>query len=502
MMRFHLPVRAKVLSVVLAGLLFLPCTATGRQVWEKDWIEVRTPNFVIMSVLDRDKTLEFTRDLENFRSVVGSVTNIPAVRETVPTHIFLFDSRVPDIGLSGNLAGYFVGKMRGNFMPMYFRSYREALEILQHEYTHFLTYNHSTHEYPSWFGEGIAELLSTVVVEGDVAVFGKPPRNLVEWLGRGGWLSYQYVIDEGRLENHTGRRIALFYAQSWLLAHYLMIGRNKPGTDRELRLYVELVTSGLSPAEAFESAFGMPLATLTRTVASYLNKGLPYYEIKLARAVPDSELHVRELAADEVAARIGFFCLLISRWECAEKYFAGALAGNADNAEALIGTGDLHKIEGRFDEAQSLYERALALEPDDAMHELDFGEYFHTRAVKEQDPARRTHWIELARKHMQRSLELQPENPEALAMLGDTYVLEGNSVHTGVDKLLLAGSKLPANIDIKMSLAEAYVAAGTPALAVPIARRVYRMAHGGWRDYAAELLKKIDPSFTPPEAGD
>ena len=202
------------------------------------------------------------------------------------------------------------------------------------------------------------------------------------------------------------------------------------------------------------------------------------------------------MRADEIAARIGFLVFSIGKVNESQKYYEAALIKNPDNAPALVGMADLHKLAKRYDQAIPLYERAIALEPDQALHELDYGEYFQTRARLEEDVNMRKQWIESARNHLERSLALDEGNPEALAMYGTTYLIDGESPGKGLDKLILASNNLPANFSIQMHLAKAYVAVGTPDMAIPILRRVYELSHGGRAEEAAEVLATIDPGFT------
>ncbi len=498
------PIRAVTpVSAFLASLLMcLSIGASAKPYWEQEWSEIRTPNFIVVSALGQKKSLELAQQLESFRSIVGAFTNISKVPERVPTHIYLFSSRAPEVGLGEKADGYFMGHMRGNYMTMFFRSHRHALEILQHEYAHFLTYNHSFHDYPAWFLEGFAEVLSTVAVEGTKAEYGRPPGNRIDWLVNASWENFNWILEPKKLRERSGQRIAMFYAQSWALAHYLMLGRKGHDFRKEMALYMELVASGRAAADAFGEAFAEPVTDLQKHVLRYLKAGIPYFKLVLKDAYPVSEMQTRTLAGDEVAARIGFLCLLTGRKEEAQKYLEAALKLNADNGDALVGMADLHKFAKRYDQAIALYERAIAVEPENAMHELDYGEYYQDRAREEPDPATRRQWIELARLHLGRSLQLDEGNAEAMAMYGTTYLIEGESPHVAVDKLLLASEKLPANFDIKMYLAHAYVAAGMPEMAIPIARRAHRMTHGGESEAAARLLAEIDPGFTQEQEED
>lgn len=104
----------------------------------------------------------------------------------------------------------------------------EALraETLRHEYAHVLTATLSP-DAPAWLDEGLSEFWSALVVEGDRLFAGRPVARHVELLRKRKWLPLATVITQprGSLPSDSGE-VALFYAQSWAMVHYLMLGAN------------------------------------------------------------------------------------------------------------------------------------------------------------------------------------------------------------------------------------------------------------------------------------
>lgn len=107
----------------------------------------------------------------------------------------------------------------------------EALrsETLRHEYAHVLTAGLSP-DAPAWLDEGLAEFWSSIVVEGDRLIAGRPVARHLELLRKRKWLSLDAVVNQrrGSLPSKP-EHIQLFYAQAWAMVHYLMLGPDANG---------------------------------------------------------------------------------------------------------------------------------------------------------------------------------------------------------------------------------------------------------------------------------
>jgi hypothetical protein len=131
-------------SVGLLGCAHLPLLT-------RSWVEVRTPNFVILSPLAEADALKLAGELELFRSVAEVVTGKQIPTSPVPLRVYAFDG--PDsfrsFGPPG-VAGYFADSAREGTIVIadWKRRAFGARQVLQHEYVHFLLRNHSLHAYP------------------------------------------------------------------------------------------------------------------------------------------------------------------------------------------------------------------------------------------------------------------------------------------------------------------------------------------------------------------
>jgi tetratricopeptide (TPR) repeat protein len=287
-------------------------------------------------------------------------------------------------------------------------------------------------------------------------------------------------------------RGAMFYAQSWFLMHYLMIGREDARFAERTADYLRRAEAGEAQTQAFEAAFGIKPSQLQATLLRYARK-LHYYRGRPTTPFEIVEPQVRRMAPDEIAAELGLLALIRDSNEAAEEHYNAALAANPSNALALVGAGDVHKEAGRYDQAVPLYESAIALEPSDANHELDYGEYFLTRASLTEDPAEARSFLVEARRHFARSYKLNPHNPETLDQNGLTYLFEGEDAAKAVESLELAHQLLPSHPSIRANLAKAYVEAGQPEQARAQLRRLLAWSHSEQAEWIQKQLAALGP---------
>lgn len=98
--------------------------------------------------------------------------------------------------------------------------------LLIHEYVHLLTATHLRHS-PAWLDEGLAEFWSTATVRGEQLVVGSAPANYLKLLRTRTWLPLRDFTGRERTRLGTNKDdVAMFYAQSWAVVHYLLLGRS------------------------------------------------------------------------------------------------------------------------------------------------------------------------------------------------------------------------------------------------------------------------------------
>jgi tetratricopeptide (TPR) repeat protein len=462
---------------------------SAKELWERPWIEVRTPHFVFVSALPEARTIALARDLENFRSAVVIVTNIQRVEARIPTTVYVLPYAVEELGFKNHITGYFAPRMRANYAAV-IPATNALDDAVKHEYVHFLVHNRDSLAYPHWFDEGFAEVLETVTVTGNVLEFGQPDRVRAEWLRNSQWMSFAKILETRDVLALHGSDQAMYYAQSWLLVHFLINGRPDRKFAFDNGVFLKLVESGTPPTPAFEQAFGLSISELNTALHNYAPK-LRYMRVTLADVFPQTDVQTTPVTPDSVAAQLGTVFVLRGQPKEAKRVWEAAIALNPANCTALIGLGDLLKGAEKFEEAQPYYEKAIALEPDNAYHELDYAEYFLDRAYAGIISVDVDNDLIEARRHFARSYAIDKTIPETLAMNGASYLFSNDTVPRAVESLEAAHDMLPSETQISMLLAQAYTKSGNRAAAGQLLRRVSTWSYGNSRA-ADELLRQLE----------
>lgn len=461
-----------------------------------EWNEISTNNFVIYSSISKQKTRQLAATLENFRSLYSLITNSKLPVDKIKTYIYIFPSIVPEVGLDRKRDGLFTQLLRSNLVVM--RSWGSndiSIMTLQHEYTHYLMTNTNNLEYPAWYAEGFADLLSTVLVKNNKVEVGIISPFRAYSLLHGKWKPFKWVINLDGTDALSPEDGAKFYAQSWALVYYLNIGRKNHNFAAESKHYFSLLKKGKNKEEAFEQAYSVNLDKIESSIHSTLKNNLKYVVLKLKNPMQESSIKVHKLKKDVIAVKLGLLCLVHEKTDCAKKLYSRSLKINPNQASAMDGLADVYELQGRFNKAESGYIQAIKLEPDVSMHYLEYGEYLNNRAIKTHDSGLRRKLLDRARVNYKRSLSLDPDNLEALVMYGNSFFVDQhdkNEMLIGLSNLLTAYKYMPANPIIKMSLANAYAMAGMKEQARQLAEQVHGWSHIPASNAAAEFLKSLD----------
>ncbi len=410
---------------------------------------------MIVSSISEDRTVELVRRLEDFRGAVELLTKIGTFDERIPTRLYILPRGSLAFGLGDGFSGYFMPRMRANYAAVIPQPGGGIDDVIKHEYVHFLLHNDGARNYPRWLDEGFAQLFQTLEVIGKTIQFGNAPSHALNNLHYASWLPYERVLrayDTFQL----GSRATMFYAQSWLLVHYLQAGRKGHSFADESNEYIAALEAGADPTAAFESTFDMRVAELRGTLRQYAEKDVLSFVFTLKQPFGPSPITVARITPSSISTQLADLLIARGASDAAESYIDAAIAFDPHNGAALVAQANVRRNAGRFDEAQPYYEKAIALEPKNAYHQLDYGKFFLAKATASQDAATIASDLIEARRHFARSDALDPTVPETLAMNGATYLFPGQSIDKGIASLVAAQEMLPSQPEIAALLAAAY----------------------------------------------
>src|SRR5204863_9739103 len=144
---------------------------------------------------------------------------------------------------------------------------------------------------------------------------------------------------------------SVFYAQSWLLVHHLVLGGGS-GVSSQLRSYVENVGRRVPEEQAFRDAFGIEVSDLGPRLQQYQQKILAFAWPR-DKFAPEVAATVRTVPRGEIRTRLGWLALASDKPVLAKRLFESASAANPSNARAIAGIAETHKFERRWDEAEA-----------------------------------------------------------------------------------------------------------------------------------------------------
>ena len=489
----------------LIAALLVSAPAGAKPLWDRPWIEVRSAHFVVTSSASQEESVELARNLESFRSAVRTMLNA-RVDERVPTRVFVAPKGAREFGIGSEALGWFRPEMRQNTAVVGKGGGGLTLTVvLFHEYTHFVVHNQGTRAYPPWFDEGFAEVLATMRFKDDYALVGDLVRARREWLEGNQWLPFLKILKVRNYWDLSESDRQMFYAQSWALVHFVLLGPERARFGEQMDKYLRAVEKHRPDAEAFETGFGVDPTDLKNQIMRYFQHAkLMAVRLNDLPAEPPS---VRSVPRDEIAARLGQVALVSGDLDLAKDAFDDALQENSSNAMALTGAADLHKFAGRYEEAEPLYRRAIELEPKNPYPLLDYGEYFLDRARASQtDPFRAGELVVEARRQFARSYALDENIPETLAMNGATYIGDPNGTEKAVASLEAALVLLPGQPQVKFLLAQAYVQAQKRTKALGLLRSLLTWEHADESGEANAMLRQLEAeeaaSSSAPETDD
>nr|WP_295108023.1 hypothetical protein [uncultured Caulobacter sp.] len=233
------------------------------------WLHTSTPSFSLYGHVGERTLVQMAKDLEDFAGLLRSLHGVDASAGERPLPIYIVP-RQTDLkrvrpGIT-NVSGFYSASVGDIFAIISLEGDAErGRQVLFHEYTHHFMKRHAPAAYASWLVEGYAEYFSTALFKPDVVELGRTsPR--IAWLRGAVWTPFDRILGRRAL---TGNKfdITAFYAQSWLLTHYMM---SDPARLARLTQYATAVAAGGDPVALMPQAAGVPLKDLERVLKQYM----------------------------------------------------------------------------------------------------------------------------------------------------------------------------------------------------------------------------------------
>lgn len=294
----------------------LPCRAGDSPLPAEGqpWLDARTAHFRFTSELPEQETKRLALGFETLRAVMRYVR--PDVKEQKmkveaedPFDIFIFlnGKSFAPFSPGKGYAGFFL-EGPGGYKIAFDSSEENPTQIVYHEMIHYML--HKTYRtLPTWLDEGLAQYYSTLVVQNNQALLGRPDPLWILGLKVRRTLQVQQLLDLGFEKPGAPHSVAVdqFYPTSWLLVHFFL--GTTPERHAQFSEFLSLLQSGTPHMEAFRKAVPQSTAELDKELNKYLSwlaktRKFQYWPVDFTRLEVPDRFSARPLAYPTVLGRL------------------------------------------------------------------------------------------------------------------------------------------------------------------------------------------------------
>lgn len=466
---------SRILVLVLLGALLVPCARA-----DNDWVEVRSPNFSVITDAGDKRGREVALRFEQMRYIFGTLIGKNTINIPVPLQIIAFR------GTKGfrqfmplwkgkpiTAAGLYQGGEDRNFILLDLSTY-DPYSVVFHEYAHLLLNGNFPPTQP-WFDEGFAEYYRSIKITGKDMQLGGAPEGTPENLRDNRFFHIAdlfSVVQNSKVYYEDGDHRSMFYAQSWLVVHYLF-DKNKL---REASAYFDLVKNQNMPVpQAIERAFGMTPKQFDSEIEKYYRGNsvrgwkdtIPPFLTATYTSQKLKPLDLQAVLADVHLHSPDYI-------EKAMAEFEAILGAEPNHAAAHRGLGYAYLYKKDLSSAAEHFRRAAALDSNDARVHYYSALLINRQALNE---GGRIDQPEAMMAHLKRAIQIDPELADAYNLLAYLQLTHG-SANEAMESIKTAIRLSPRNDYCYSVLAQVY------------------MAQRKW-DEAREILKRLESSTDP-----
>jgi tetratricopeptide (TPR) repeat protein len=427
---------------------------------DSQWVEIRSPNFSVITDAGDKRGRDVALHFEQMRSVFGALMTKAHVNLPVPLQIVAFRStkemrQVAPIfnGKPIEVAGLFQGGEDRSFI-MLDMSVDNPWSVVFHEYAHQLMNGNLSQRTAPWLEEGFAEYFSSIEVDNKEARVGKIPEDTYRILQQMGMMRVADLLrvqQNSKTYNESGDHRNTFYAESSLLVHYLY--------DNQLVLKLAVYFDALhnekkSVEQSTQQAFGMTPEQFDKVLRNYLSSGrFRYYPIPTPSGIVAAQFTETSVSlADARAVLADIDAHSPDHRDRALDEFQDVLKMDPDNASALRGAGYAYLQRQDFEHAGEYFRRAAERDSKDPrVH------YYNALLMSRAGSLGRGAKPEEMKKELEMAIALDPKLADAYSLLAYAQVFAGEP-EKGLTSMKKAVELSPRNETYQINLANIYMA--------------------------------------------
>jgi tetratricopeptide (TPR) repeat protein len=400
---------------------------------------------------------QFREAFVRFSTDINFTTNVPTIVIVFKDNASYNPFKVKD-GV-----GYFQTGEHQNYITLTTETTGEQnpYMVVYHEYVHLLVINTFGRDVHVWFGEGLAEYYSTFKIKDERSVIlGDVVKSHLYQIKKQGLLPLKTLFSVGYdspYYNESDKK-NIFYAQSWLLMHYLIQNEKRMA---QLKKFLELLKAKTETEKAFTECFQISYAAMEETLLQYSTKkdaiqsSVVNFENRLNLTVD-----VKSETIEEGEAFVYLSDLLShNNATVSDEYLkrAVALAPKSVNAQAALG---IQKAKnGNYAEAKIYLQRAV-----EAGTKNHLAHYYYAESINAEKSKTgfangfTADELKTMRLALKRAIEIEPKFVEPYRLFAFINLIANEQLDESVE-LLNQGLKLsPNNEDLIILLAQCYLA--------------------------------------------
>ena len=260
---------------------------------EPPWLEIHSIHYTVVTDAGEKRGREVALRFEQMRSVFAGLLGKDRLQQSRPLTILAFKDDKSYYQLAPlrqgrpiDVPGFFLPCDDQDFVALNLFE-DQAWRAVAHDFAvSLLSWNYPPAQ--GWFDEGLAEYFSSIRINGNQVEIGgdpellpsvtedlvgnqreaHPPKSLTELLGAQVWLSLPdlFAVKHDPSTRNQGTRHVLYYAESWIVMHYLLHEKKLPETGTYFGL---ILNQHIPVEEAIQQAYGMSPAQLEQAVKDY-----------------------------------------------------------------------------------------------------------------------------------------------------------------------------------------------------------------------------------------
>jgi len=340
------------------------------------WIEVRSPNFIVVTNANDRQGRRTAYQFELIRAVFREFFEQKSNSTEPPVTIIAakdentLKALLPEFWAKRGFshpAGVYLVSTDANYVALRLdvsldQLAYEPFEPVYHEYVHYLT-RRAISQLPLWMVEGLAEFYGNTRVQSKQVWVGAPSTTNVMLLRETPLLpmTVLFAVDASSPYYHEESKTSIFYAESWALTHYL-VTRDWRENTHHVRDFLALLTKGIDQREAAARTLGDADSmepALRKYVQNFAFTAMPMAPPK----IDDSSFHVRGLSDAESLTVRADFMAHDQHYAEAQTMLETAIKMDGQLGAAYESMSFLSMQQRKEDEAGKFAEQAVRLNP-------------------------------------------------------------------------------------------------------------------------------------------